>query len=293
MPYAIWCTGCPRETLIPQGVRFNAEKKRVGTYLTSPIFAFRMRHTACGTTIEIRTDPKNTAYIVTEGARKKDTGEDRATEGLAVQFRTEEERERLRNDAFAALEVKVDDRTQAKTESARIAELLRASERAWDDPYAANQALRRSFRVGRKAREVQTGKDVALQDRMGLGMQIAEETAEDRRRAKQVEFGTGVDDEKDALRRAQARGMFAKEPRSQGVTVSATSSRDSLHQVLSSNTRAAVDPFAAQESGSASSKTIIPGVKRKRRQNSSSDDATARQGARPNASLVNDDYDSD
>ncbi|KAL9070099.1 MAG: hypothetical protein Q9157_005923, partial [Trypethelium eluteriae] len=28
LPFAIWCSSCPPETLIGQGVRFNAEKKK-------------------------------------------------------------------------------------------------------------------------------------------------------------------------------------------------------------------------------------------------------------------------
>ncbi|RHZ47689.1 uncharacterized protein CDV56_100019, partial [Aspergillus thermomutatus] len=62
MPFAVWCTTCkPHETLIGQGVRFNAEKKKVGNYYSTPIYSFRMKHGACGGWIEIRTDPANTA----------------------------------------------------------------------------------------------------------------------------------------------------------------------------------------------------------------------------------------
>jgi coiled-coil domain-containing protein 130 len=281
MPFAIWCTGCPRETLIPQGVRFNAEKKRVGSYFSSPIFAFRMRHTACGNTLEIRTDPKNTAYVVTEGARKKDTGEDRPTEGVALQFRTDEERDRLRNDAFAALEVKIDDRKQAKADQARIAELQRTSRHDWDDPYAANQNLRRSFRVGRKARAAQAGRDEALQDRMSLGIQIAEETNEDRRRAKEVEFGA---EEGGALKSVRSKGMFTSDQKRP-----ARSKKESLQQELGSNTRAAVDPFTA-ESSKGSREALLPGLKRKRRR---SPPASESESGNVVSSLVNVDYDSD
>ena len=30
MPFAIWCCTCPKPTIIGLGVRFNAEKKKVG-----------------------------------------------------------------------------------------------------------------------------------------------------------------------------------------------------------------------------------------------------------------------
>jgi hypothetical protein len=71
MPFPIWCANCPKPTIIGQGIRFNAEKRKVGNYNSSPIYSFRMNHVACGGGIEIRTDPQNTTYIVTEGARKR------------------------------------------------------------------------------------------------------------------------------------------------------------------------------------------------------------------------------
>src|ERR1700760_311319 len=58
MPFAIWCTNCQPEQIIGQGVRFNAQKVKVGNYYTSPIWAFRIKHTLCGGPIEIRTDPQ-------------------------------------------------------------------------------------------------------------------------------------------------------------------------------------------------------------------------------------------
>ncbi|KAJ0295257.1 hypothetical protein COL922a_014075, partial [Colletotrichum nupharicola] len=60
------------------GVRFNAEKKKVGNYHSTPIYSFRFKHSVCGGWIEIRTDPKNTAYVVTEGGRRRDYGVDEA-----------------------------------------------------------------------------------------------------------------------------------------------------------------------------------------------------------------------
>ncbi|KKK23067.1 DUF572 domain protein, partial [Aspergillus ochraceoroseus] len=45
MPFAVWCTTCqPHETIIGQGVRFNAEKKKVGHYYSTPVYSFRMKH---------------------------------------------------------------------------------------------------------------------------------------------------------------------------------------------------------------------------------------------------------
>src|SRR5690348_2194395 len=74
LPFAVWCDHCKPPAIIGQGVRFNAEKKKVGNYHSTPIWSFRMKHSACGGWWEIRTDPQKSEYIVTEGARRRDYG---------------------------------------------------------------------------------------------------------------------------------------------------------------------------------------------------------------------------
>jgi coiled-coil domain-containing protein 130 len=111
MPFPIWCAHCPKPTIISQGVRFNAEKKRVGNYFSTPVWSFRFRHVECGGWIEMRTDPKNTAYVVVEGATKRDTG-DAGDVGEGVAILTDREREELRKNAFASLEKTIADRKQ-------------------------------------------------------------------------------------------------------------------------------------------------------------------------------------
>ncbi|KAG9538780.1 DUF572-domain-containing protein, partial [Aureobasidium melanogenum] len=136
MPYAVWCNHCPKPTIIGQGVRFNSEKKKVGNYFSTPIWSFRMKHPACGGWIEIHTDPKNTAYVVKEGGKARDTGEDRVREGEeGVPILSAEERERRRQDAFAVLEDKKQDKVQEKEQGKRIAELQEVRDQHWDDPY--------------------------------------------------------------------------------------------------------------------------------------------------------------
>lgn len=68
MPFNIWCDGCGE--LVGKGVRFNAEKQQIGTYLSSKIWSFGMHH-HCGCRIEIVTDPKTAQYIVKNGAKQK------------------------------------------------------------------------------------------------------------------------------------------------------------------------------------------------------------------------------
>ncbi|KAA6413448.1 MAG: hypothetical protein FRX48_03194 [Lasallia pustulata] len=305
MPFPIWCSTCPKPTIIGQGVRFNAEKKKVGNYHTTPIFSFRMKHNVCGGWIEIRTDPQNTAYVVTEGAKKRDTGEDKQQDGEII-IRTDEERERLRNDAFAALEVKIDDRRKAKTDKTRIEELQNLREKDWEDPYAASMKLRRAFRADRKVREKNAVSTENLKDRMSLGMDLLEETEADRKRASFVDFGD-VGGET-AIVKAKIRPLFAREldslkrsgkrhknPKKAKTMLETESRREKLRRELGDNTRAAVDPFLSFEKPRDSPKSTELGIKRKMAMLGSEKAQGLDEGKRPNESspvaLV--DYESD
>lgn len=262
MPFAIWCTNCkPRETLIGQGVRFNAEKKKVGNYYSTPIYSFRMKHTACGGWIEIRTDPKNTAYVVTEGARKRDTdtGEERAVQPEEIRIKLPGERETgtrgADDDPFARLEGKVEDKRLADTATGRILELQKRQSRDWDDPYEQSRRLRRTFRMERKALEKAEANREALKDKMSLGIELVDETEEDRLRAGMVDFGSASSDDA-AARMTRLRPMFDTGSRSSAAKEKETRNgkrlkpadlvaerKAALRSELNGNTRAAVDPF--------------------------------------------------
>ena len=69
MPFNVWCNGCGH--LIGKGVRFNAEKKAIGSYYSTKIWSFSMTSPCCQEHIEVQTDPKNHEYIVVAGARRK------------------------------------------------------------------------------------------------------------------------------------------------------------------------------------------------------------------------------
>ncbi|KDN50662.1 hypothetical protein RSAG8_01160, partial [Rhizoctonia solani AG-8 WAC10335] len=69
LPFNIWCGGC--DAHIGMGVRYNAEKRKVGNYYSTPIYAFRCKCHLCSHWFEMRTDPQNTRYVVEYGARQK------------------------------------------------------------------------------------------------------------------------------------------------------------------------------------------------------------------------------
>ncbi|KAI9743038.1 MAG: hypothetical protein M1818_003333 [Claussenomyces sp. TS43310] len=274
MPYPIWCTHCPKPTVIGQGVRFNAEKKKVGNYHSTPIFSFRMKHVACGGWIEIRTDPKNTAYIVTEGARKRDTGEDKVEEG-DIKILTEEEREALRNNAFASLEGKVEDKRRLEGARQRLEELQDVQDAQWDDPYEQNRRLRKSFRVDRKEREQDARVAGALQDKMSLGIELLPESKDDATKASFVSFG--ADDASMAISKAISKPLFAMHdppptlhPDRPKMTKKAKAEelvqrrKADLAAAIRGNTRAKMDPFLATKVEVKQKRKDTLGIKRKR-----------------------------
>ncbi len=295
MPFAVWCDHCPKPTIIGQGVRFNAHKKRAGSYYTSPIWSFTIKHAACGGEIEIRTDPQNTAYVVVSGGRRRDMGSEDDSLVKAGDFviATERERAEQREAAFGQLEKTIADRELMLAAGERIGELQDAAARQWDDPYAQNQRLRKAFRVGRHEREKEAAKTEDLRDRMGLDIELLPGTEEDVRRAALVDFGA-VDDTLDTpVEKALARPLFEdpkkrkptpeagqkghksgsakeKQPKGQPKTLKAEIAADKMRETLFSeilgNTRAARDPFLefGKKDGTPKGPALIPGLKRKR-----------------------------
>lgn len=276
MPFPIWCTTCPKPTIIGQGVRFNAEKKKVGNYYSTPIFSFRMKHIACGGWLEIRTDPKNTAYVVTEGARKRDTGEDKVDEGQ-VKILTKEERENLRQNAFASLEGKVEDKRRLEGSRLRLEELQDVQDQHWEDPYEQSKRLRKAFRAGRKQREHEAVVTGALQDKMSLGIDLLPELEEDRLRAGFIEFGDFDMDR--AVAKAISAPIFSSEnnaseelvmkqpskmSQKQKTEAAIAKRREELAKEIRSNTRAVIDPFLQPRTEGARLSKVLPGLKRKR-----------------------------
>lgn len=305
MPFPIWCAHCPKPTIIGQGVRFNAEKKRAGNYYTTPIWSFRFRHADCGGWIEMRTDPKNTAYVVVEGATKRDTGEDKILpgEGGENAIMTDEEREALRKNAFASLEKTIADRERLKLATERIDDLTDLSNKYWDDPYTQNQKLRKAFRVGRKERERDAAATEDLKDRLGLGIDLLPEREEDAKRAALVDFGSREDGEKDGDGgvKALSKPLFATLPTATKTTNTESTKTKTQKQPSSSikdtrlkaekeasrrketfvaefisNTRAAQDPFLGGGGDRATNKVSLGIIKKRKRVDgdASGDDAT-------------------
>lgn len=287
MPFAVWCSTCPKPTLIGQGVRFNAEKKTVGHYLSTPVLSFRMKHAVCGGVVEVRTDPQNTRYVVHEGGQARDYGEDVVREGEeGREILSPEERERRREDAFAALEGKKMDVMEAKEQGKRIEELYEEGLRHWEDPYEASRLLRKGFRADRRLREKNARVDEKLKERMGFDMDLLPEHEDDRARAGMIEYGP-LESVDEAAQKAASRPLFLldntrseadrtakKQDKKATVTTKKQKEADrrriALQQEIRHNTRAAKDPFLSFGSPAAATTTTEPtsrafsGIKRRR-----------------------------
>lgn len=249
-PFAIWCTNCDPEQIIGQGVRFNAEKKKVGNYYSTPIWSFRFKHTTCGKWIEVRTDPKNTEYVVVEGGRRRDTGTDKVLDGeIRIDSCAEEKTETDKDGGFGLIEKVAEDKAIANSQQARLDALRKRSERDWADPYEMNKRIRQDFRVGRRQRQADEKSGERLQEKFGLGVDLIEPLPEDGQRAKLMEYVVQNHNT------ASARSMFGmdspdsgtaheKERGKRGKKVNLTADKKLiLHDSLKNNTRTKVDPF--------------------------------------------------
>lgn len=286
MPFAIWCSTCPEKSsssLIGQGVRFNAQKRKVGNYYSTPIWAFRMKHTACGGWIEMRTNPAKSDFDVTDGARRRDLGKDEeiaertggivlGSVGLGLE---QAEKSKEREDAFAALEGKKESSLQLREDIARLAQLRSRQERDWKDTGERNALLRRQFRVGRKQRKLNEQIKEDVKDKMGLGIDLLDVDETDEKRAKLVEFGAvdeaslevdGTGRDVLAERKAVSKPLFStprKTTRTDRSKRPDTKTKaQSLSTQLRDNTRAAADAFAVSGKRSTRQDGLLKGLKR-------------------------------
>ncbi|KAF9324942.1 hypothetical protein BGZ91_002656 [Linnemannia elongata] len=186
LPYSIWCNGCNKSAAT--GVRYNAEKKTIGKYYSTPILSFRMKCHHCSSWFEIQTDPKNTAYKVTAGARRKTDDFAEAEDRGTLKIDTPEEFARRANDKFAKLEnSRLDQINTLRADATVLTKLQHINDRQWSDPYALSQKLRKEFRMER----AKIKSSEALADKIGVGFRILPESQEDAEATRLVEFDAG------------------------------------------------------------------------------------------------------
>ncbi|KAL4648557.1 coiled-coil domain-containing protein 130 [Arapaima gigas] len=186
MPYNIWCDGCKNH--IGMGVRYNAEKKKVGNYYTTPIYRFRMKCHLCVNYIEMQTDPATCDYVIVSGAQRKEERWDMA-DNEQILTTEHSEKEKLETDPMYKLDHGGKDKDKLRAAIPTLSELQERQER-WKDDFLLNSTLRRKFRDEKKAIAAKEQKDDEVRNRTGLSIPLVEEKEEDKRLASLLTFQT-------------------------------------------------------------------------------------------------------
>ncbi|CAM0140835.1 unnamed protein product [Umbelopsis sp. WA50703] len=216
------------------GVRYNAEKKKIGNYYSTPIWQFRMKCHLCNNWIEIHTNPKDAQYMVVSGARQK-VEEWEPEDSEVIRLKDDALMEKMASDAFFKLEHDVQDEKKASETVPVLTQLQRLNDSQWSDPYTLSQQLRRKFRDQKKLDKAKQEKTDQLRDKMSLNIDLLDENPEDEIKAKLTEFNdpivTGAEKRKMEL---QVSPLFSKRTRS---------SSNDLATRLVTHTRQKIDPF--------------------------------------------------
>ncbi|MBN3278399.1 CC130 protein, partial [Polyodon spathula] len=179
MPYNIWCDGCKNH--IGMGVRYNAEKKKVGNYYTTPIYRFRMKCHLCVNYIEMQTDPASCDYVIVSGARRKEERWD-MKDNEQILTTEHSEKEKLETDPMFKLEHGSQDRGKLQRALPSLSHIQEKQE-AWRDDFQLNSALRRRFRDEKKLIKEESERDGALLSKACLAIPLVKETEDDKRLA--------------------------------------------------------------------------------------------------------------
>uniref|UniRef100_A0A1I8AUC4 Coiled-coil domain-containing protein 130 homolog n=1 Tax=Steinernema glaseri TaxID=37863 RepID=A0A1I8AUC4_9BILA len=182
MPFNIWCLGC--ENHVGMGVRYNAEKKKIGMYHTTPLFEFRMKCHLCDNYYVIRTDPKNFDYELVEGCRRQEKRFDPSEiDNLAPVDRTFNQQ--LNSNAMFKVEHQQQDLKKSVSAEDQMMKLEFVQDRMRDD-FAANQALRRGLKLDKQLhKEAKAGEDAILA-KTSLQIHLLPEDPADKRLAKHM-----------------------------------------------------------------------------------------------------------
>ncbi|KAJ2725178.1 Protein saf4 [Coemansia sp. Benny D115] len=251
LPYSIWCTAC--QELKATGQRFNAEKKKIGSYYSTPIWSFRMKCNTCQSWFEIHTNPQQTTYEVVSGARKKElpSGDKQDTEestspidqeiiDLTASINTGQNA----NDGLRRLELERLKKQRAQQMADRLRSLQSSSDRQWRDADASNSRLRDIFRQGRRKRDRDREESAEIQKRLGISLPVLPAHSSDSLVASATQFGDGRRRKKTDKHACLGQPMF----RSSGAG-GAKGKQVSLKSRIALQSLANADPFASGSVG--------------------------------------------
>ncbi|KAI6184136.1 hypothetical protein M3Y97_00564000 [Aphelenchoides bicaudatus] len=208
MPFNVWCEKCKNH--VGMGVRYNAEKKKIGMYYTTPLYEFKMKCHLCDNHYIIRTDPKNFDYELVEGLRRQERRFDPAElDNLGAVDRNLSQR--LAGDAMLKAEHQKEDKTRAEGDEEQIERLTRIQSRM-KDAYGANCALRRTFRAERKDLNEKRIADAELAKRLSTNVKLLPSTSADSELAKRMlalrDVKTEPERREDVRKRLQNESIF-------------------------------------------------------------------------------------
>lgn len=183
LPYNIWCEGCKNH--VGMGVRYNAEKKKVGQYYSTPVYEFKMKCHLCNNYITIKTDPANLDYEIVSGARRQENRWD-PTQNEQIVPETKETQRRLFDDAMFKLEHGSKDQKAAQDAKPNLCRLYQRNDGVWKDCFEANSRLRAEFRETKKQLKATEDADNKILSRTSLSgsdLKLLPESQEDRQLA--------------------------------------------------------------------------------------------------------------
>lgn len=184
MPFNVWCLKCNNH--IGMGVRYNAEKSKVGSYYTSPIHQFRMKCHLCDNYFVIQSEPSKFDYTIISGARRQISQNRDEVEDLEqFSIDSEAETKKKMTDAMFRLEKKVEDKLRSESQLPGLHELKKWRSR-WEDSFSANQLVRSQFRKRRKQIEDSKKRDNKLLHKTSLNISLVEPCSSDTCKAKEI-----------------------------------------------------------------------------------------------------------
>lgn len=207
MPFNIWCDGCKNH--IGMGVRYNAEKTKIGMYYSTPLYQFRMKCHLCDNHFEIKTDPANLDYIIVSGARRQENRWD-PTENEQVVPETKETSRRLYDDPMYKLEHGIQDKGVSKSRESALNSVIALNDSIWKDDYSSNSALRAKFRAEKKELEKKKSLDTSLLNKMGININLVEEHEDDVKLARLLTPKVKVENKKGAQLKRLVRMSLSK-----------------------------------------------------------------------------------
>lgn len=196
LPFNIWCNGCNNH--VGMGVRYNAQKSKVGMYYTTPLYKFRMKCHLCDNHFEIQNDPKNLDYIILNGAKRQEGRWD-PTENEQIEV-DKDVAKKIKLDPMFKLEHDTIDKNKAE-QNKNIIENLEQFQDRWKDDYSINRTLRSKFRTKKNELKTVASNDVKLLKKSSLpiNLRLLKETDEDRKVAKLMKLQSNTTPEQRKL----------------------------------------------------------------------------------------------